>query len=318
MTRNVVEVAGLTKKYGKTEVLGGIDFAIQENTITGLLGRNGAGKTTIMSILSGQEPKTSGRLNVFGAEPFESAGVLSRLCFVRESQKYPEDFKASHVLKTAPWFFENWDAELAAELVEVFRLPVGTRIKKLSRGQLSAVAIIVGMASRAELTIFDEPYLGLDATARGLFYDYLLRDFMEHPRTVLMSTHLIDEVANLLEHVVVIDRGRKVLDTDVEAAREAAFTVAGPAQAIDDVVRGRSVLRTQALGGLASVTVDGAADEQIRAAAAARGLEIGPVGLQDLVSAYGLMDDPAAAALTHNLRPIHARQRREQQEEVTR
>ncbi|RZU63454.1 ATP-binding cassette domain-containing protein [Zhihengliuella halotolerans] len=297
-TTNVVQVAGLNKSYGKTNVLESLDFNIEENTITGLLGRNGAGKTTIMSILAGQEPRSGGRVSVFGADPFENADVLANMCFVRESQKYPEDFKTSHVLKTGPWFFENWDAALADELVEVFRLPVTTRIKKLSRGQLSAVAIIVGMASRAPLTIFDEPYLGLDATARGLFYDYLLRDSMKHPRTILMSTHLIDEVSNLLEKVVVIDRGRKVLDMGVDEARDAAFTVAGGAQAIESVVHDRKVLRTQTLGGLASVTVDGAADADIRARAAAHGVEIGSVGLQDLVSAYGLIDDPAAAAIT--------------------
>ncbi|GAA3709809.1 ABC transporter ATP-binding protein [Zhihengliuella alba] len=288
---DVVRVTGLTKSFGRTRVLEDLDFSIEQNTITGLLGRNGAGKTTIMSILSGQEPKTRGDVRVLGAEPFENAAVLARMCFVRESQKYPEDFKPRHVLKTGPWFFENWDAGLAEELVEVFRLPVKTPIKKLSRGQLSAVAIIVGMASRAPLTIFDEPYLGLDATARGLFYDYLLRDFMEHPRTILMSTHLIDEVSNLLEKVIVIDRGRKVLDTSVEDARDAAFTVAGSATAIDDVVAGRRILRTQSLGGLRSVTIEGAADAALRRHAAERGLEIGPVGLQELVSAYGLLDE---------------------------
>ncbi|GHC99041.1 ATP-binding cassette domain-containing protein [Zhihengliuella salsuginis] len=312
-TSHVVQVSGLNKSYGKTRVLTDLDFSIEENTITGLLGRNGAGKTTIMSILAGQEPKSGGRVSVFGAEPFENADVLANMCFVRESQKYPEDFKTSHVLKTGPWFFENWDAALADELVDVFRLPVNTRIKKLSRGQLSAVAIIVGMASRAPLTIFDEPYLGLDATARGLFYDYLLRDFMEHPRTILMSTHLIDEVSNLLEKVVVIDRGRKVLDTGVDEARDAAFTVAGGAQAIDAVVQDRKVLRRQSLGGLASVTVDGFADEAIRARAAQHGAEIGAVGLQDLVSAYGLIDDPAAAAITGE-----PRTRQNATEEVTR
>ncbi|MEE1621825.1 ATP-binding cassette domain-containing protein [Zafaria sp. Z1313] len=291
-----IEVAGLNKHYGRTQVLDGVGFSVAENIITGLLGRNGAGKTTIMSILSGQEPKSSGTLRVFGAEPFENASVLARMCFVRENQKYPEDFKTDHVLRTGPWFFENWSAELAGELVEAFRLPVKTKIKKLSRGQLSAVAIIVGMASRAPLTIFDEPYLGLDATARAIFYDRLLKDYMEHPRTVLMSTHLIDEAANLLEHVVVIDRGRKVLDMGVEEAKSAAFTLSGPAAAVEAATAGRTVMRTQSLGGLRSATVQGRADAQARSLAAEHGLELGGVSLQDLVSAYGLLEDPAAAA----------------------
>ena len=132
-----IEVKGLCKSYGGTRVLEDVSFSVGKNTICGLLGRNGAGKTTIMSILSGQEPKTAGRVLVNGGEPFENAAVLSGLCFVRENQKYPEDFKASHVLRTSPWFFENWDAELAGELAEAFRLPLRPPIKKLSRGQLS-------------------------------------------------------------------------------------------------------------------------------------------------------------------------------------
>ncbi|GAA3668509.1 ABC transporter ATP-binding protein [Arthrobacter ginkgonis] len=285
-----IEVQGLCKYYGGTRALEDVAFSIGKNTICGLLGRNGAGKTTIMSILSGQEPKTSGRILVNGGEPFENAAVLAGLCFVRENQKYPEDFKASHVLRTSPWFFENWDAELAGELAEAFRLPLRTPIKKLSRGQLSSVAIIVGMASRAPVTIFDEPYLGLDATARGIFYDRLLQDYMEHPRTILMSTHLIDEAANLLEHVIVIDKGTKVLDSSVEEARAGAFTLSGPAEAVAAVTEGRRVLHTQSLGGLRSVTVEGRADAGLRSLAAERGLELGAVSLQELVSAYGLLD----------------------------
>jgi energy-coupling factor transporter ATP-binding protein EcfA2 len=93
-----------------------------------------------------------------------------------------------------------------------FALPGNRAVKKLSRGMASAVGIVIGLAAHAEITLFDEPYLGLDAVARQIFYDRLLADYAEHPRTVLLSTHLIDEVANLLEHVVVIDRGRIVAD----------------------------------------------------------------------------------------------------------
>ena len=142
--------------------------------------------------------------------------VLQNICFIKESQRYPDDFMPKHVFRSAPWFFENWDADFADRLIDDFRLPLNRRIKKLSRGQLSAVGVIVGLASRAPLTFFDEPYLGLDAVARQIFYDRLLEDYSEHPRTVVLSTHLIDEVANLLEHVLVIDQGRILIDDDAE------------------------------------------------------------------------------------------------------
>ncbi|MGX5697063.1 ABC transporter ATP-binding protein [Agromyces soli] len=288
MTATVVRARGLTKRYGTpfgdaTAAVDGVDFALEENRIYGLLGRNGAGKTTLMQLMTGQLFPNEGELEVFGRTPAEHADVLRRLCFIAESQRYPEDFAPVHVLRAAPWFFENWDAEFAERLVADFRLPVKRRIKKLSRGQLSAVGVIVGLASRAPLTFFDEPYLGLDAVARHIFYDRLLEDYAAHPRTIVLSTHLIDEVANLLEHVILIDQGRILLDRDAEEVRGQATTVAGARTAVEQFVAGRTVIGREGLGGLASVTIDGRLDREERIRAAELGLELAPVSLQQLI-----------------------------------
>jgi ABC-type glutathione transport system ATPase component len=121
--------------------------------------------------------------------------------------------------------YPEWDADLAASLLADFDLPAKRSVKKLSRGMTSAVGIVLGLASRAPLTLFDEPYLGLDAVARQLFYDRLIADYAEHPRTVVLSTHLIEEIAGLLERVLLIDRGRVLLDADAESLRDSAVTV---------------------------------------------------------------------------------------------
>jgi len=282
----VIRAEGLSKTYGHgsnaVHALADATFALEENRIHGLLGRNGAGKTTLMQLLTGQEFATAGTIEVFGENPVENARVLDRVCFIKESQRYPEDFRVKHVLRSAPWFFPEWDQDFAEELVERFRLPVNRRVKKLSRGQLSAVGVIVGLASRAPLTFFDEPYLGLDAVARQLFYDTLLADFAEHPRTVVLSTHLIDEVSNLLEHVVVIDEGRIIIDADADDLRGSAIDVVGARSAVEAFTAGREVLHRSALGGLATATVAGL-DEAGRAEARAAGLELAPVSLQQLV-----------------------------------
>ncbi|SMH32082.1 ABC-2 type transport system ATP-binding protein [Rathayibacter oskolensis] len=278
----VIEVAGLSKHYGSMNAVTDVGFALDENRIHGLLGRNGAGKTTLMSLLTGQEFASSGEIRVFGASPVENAAVLSRTCFIKESQKYPDDFRVKHVLKSARWFFEGWDEEFAQQLVEEFRLPLDRKVKKVSRGQLSAIGVIVGLASRAPLTFFDEPYLGLDAVARQLFYDRLLADFAEHPRTVILSTHLIDEVSNLLEHVLVIDDGRLLIDSDTEELRGSAATVAGPRTAVDSFTTGREVLSRSGVGGLATATLS-RLDATDRAEARRLGLELEPVSLQQLV-----------------------------------
>ncbi len=278
----VIEVTGLTKKFGSTIAVNEATFQVPQNTITGLLGRNGAGKTTLMQLLTGQEFATSGDIRVFGQNPLENAAVLQHTSFIKESQRYPEDFKPKHVLRSAPWFFENWDANFAERLVDDFRLPLDRKIKKLSRGQLSSVGVIVGLASRAPLTFFDEPYLGLDAVARQIFYDRLLADYAEHPRTVVLSTHLIDEVSALLERVIVIDEGRIIIDEDADALRGSATTVVGTRSAVDTFVAGRDILHADGMGGLASVTVAGLTEPE-KSAATSAGLELGTVSLQQLI-----------------------------------
>ncbi|MDQ0576946.1 ABC transporter ATP-binding protein [Agromyces albus] len=283
MTRTVVRASGLTKRYGTFTAVDAVDFTLEEHRIYGLLGRNGAGKTTIMQMLTGQLFPNAGELEVFGRTPAEHADVLRRMCFIAESQRYPEDFTPAHVFTSAPWFFENWDAAFAEQLISDFRLPVKRRIKKLSRGQLSAVGVIVGLASRAELTFFDEPYLDLDAVARHVFYDRLLADYAEHPRTIVLSTHLIDEVSRLLEHVILIDQGRIILNRDADEVRGSATTVAGARAAVESFVADRAVIGQEALGGLASVTIDGRLDQRDRILAAELGLELAPVSLQQLI-----------------------------------
>jgi ABC-2 type transport system ATP-binding protein len=294
----VIEVEHLTKKYHETVAVDDVSFAIEKDTIYGLLGRNGAGKTTVMSMLTGQNFATSGEIRIFGEHPYENAHVLSRMCFVRESQKYPDDAKPSHAFRSARLFFRHWDEDLAQRLIADFRLPLNRRIKKLSRGQLSAVGVIIGLASRAEVTFFDEPYLGLDAVARQIFYDRLLEDYAEHPRTIILSSHLIDEVSNLIERVLVIDQGRILMDEATDAVRDRASTVVGDIAAVDAFVGGREVLHRESLGRVASVTVLGALDTADRVRLNELGLDVAPVSLQQLIVRLTQHAAGAAAPIT--------------------
>lgn len=288
----IIEATRLTKTFGAFTAIDDVSFIIEENKIYGLLGRNGAGKTTIMQLLTGQDFASGGAITVYGQSPVENANVLANVSFIKESQKYPDNFKPRHVFAAAPTFFANWSKELAEELITAFRVPLNRDIKKLSRGQLSAVGVIVGLASRAPITFFDEPYLGLDAVARQLFYDRLLEDYAEHPRTIILSTHLIDEVSDLLEHVILIDEGRILIDTDAEELRGSASTVVGKSADVAAFVEGRTILHTDGIGGLSSVTVSGALSTAERTAAAAAGLELAPVSLQQLIVRLSSLDTP--------------------------
>ncbi|WP_336712852.1 ABC transporter ATP-binding protein [Arthrobacter sp. USHLN218] len=282
-TPEVISVRNVSKKYKDSLALDNVDLTLEGGKIYGLLGRNGAGKTTLMSVLTAQGFQTSGEVRVFGHRPYESDRVLGRICFIRESQKYPDDFTAAQAFKAASMFFAGWDQAFADRMVEEFQLPAKRRIKKLSRGQLSAVGVIIGLASRAEITFFDEPYLGLDAVARQIFYDRLVQDFAEHPRTIVLSSHLIDEVANLLEHVILIDKGRILVDEDAESIRGSAVTVVGPAALVGEFTAGRSVLHRETFASLASVTIEARLSARERAEAGELGLELAPVTLQQLI-----------------------------------
>jgi ABC-2 type transport system ATP-binding protein len=254
---NVVLMERVTKRYHDVTALDEVSFALAEHAIHGLLGRNGAGKTTAMQILTAQAFATSGTVEVFGRHPYENRDVLRQVCFVKESQRYPDVYQVGHALGAAALAFPKWNAPLAAELVADFALPLNRKIKKLSRGMLSAVGVIIGLASRAPLTFFDEPYLGLDPVARQMFYDRLLADHTEHPRTVVLSTHLIDEVSALIQHVVLIDGGRVLADAPADVLRHSAVAVSGPAVAVESAVAGRRELHREQRGDALRVTVVG-------------------------------------------------------------
>ena len=283
-----ISATGLTREYYDQVALDDVNLAIGARTITGLLGRNGAGKTTLLRILAGQEFPSSGSVQVFGSAPAENEDVLRRLVLVREDQAYPDfqgypNFKVSHALRAASFCYPNWDAGLASSLLEDFGLRAGKAVKSLSRGQRSSLGITIGLAARAEVTLFDEPYAGLDAVARQIFYDRLLADYADFPRTVLLSTHLIDEAAGLFENVVVIDRGRVVLDTTADGLRGTVTTVSGPVLAVDSFTEGRPVWERRGLGSQASVVMVGQVSGEDRERARSLGLDLTPLSLQQLV-----------------------------------
>ena len=285
---SAISVAGLSRRYRGQLALDNVSFEIESGSITGLLGRNGAGKTTLLRILAGAEFPSAGSVTLLGASPVKSDALLHRMVFVREDQRYPNyglpgGFKVWHAVRAASWFYPHWDAGLADALTADFGLPPGRAVQRLSRGMRSVLGIVIGLAARAEVTLFDEPYAGLDPVARQLFYDRLLADYAEHPRTVLLSTHLIDEAAGLLERVVVIDAGRVVLDAAADELRGAATRVSGPAVAVAEFVAGRTVWNRRRIAALETAVVAGPLDQADHARAAALHLHLEPLSMQQLV-----------------------------------
>ena len=147
-TTAAATVRDVIMRFRGHTALDGVSTVIGRDSITGLLGRNGAGKTTLMQLLTGHRVPTSGSIEVLGGAPYENEGVLSRICFVKEGQRYPDHFRVRDALDAAALVYPDWDADLAAGLLRDFDLPVKRPVKKLSRGMTSAVGIVIGLASR--------------------------------------------------------------------------------------------------------------------------------------------------------------------------
>ncbi|HEY3843103.1 MAG TPA: ABC transporter ATP-binding protein [Acidimicrobiales bacterium] len=278
MTTTIV-LDGATLRYHSHVALDGVNVTVDGPSITGLLGRNGAGKTTLLRLISGHELPSAGQVRVLGVNPAEDA---HQVLLVREDQAFP-DLKVRDALRAASFFHLNWSHKLADTLLGEFDLPPDRRIKHLSRGMRSALGIVLGLAAQAPVTLFDEPYAGLDATARRLFYDRILADYTEHPRTFVLSTHLIDEAADLLERVLVIDGGRIVLDAPADELRGSATAISGSVPAVAEFIAGRTTWERRTVGTLATATIADMLDATDQARARQLHLAVAPLSLQEIV-----------------------------------
>ena len=215
-----LKATGVVKRYGKKEVLHGVDVCIEPGVIYGLIGRNGAGKTTLMGILTAQNTFDEGEVTYGGQPVWENRAALAELCFSREIPTTllmgQNTSKVRDYLSAAAVYYPHWDKEYAQRLVDRFGLDRKKSVSKLSKGMLSMLTIVIALASRAPVTILDEPVAGLDVVAREDFYKLLLDDYAETNRTFIISTHIIEEAANVFERVLVLHDGRMLVDAPTD------------------------------------------------------------------------------------------------------
>jgi ABC-2 type transport system ATP-binding protein len=289
-----ITITDCSKQYGRTKALDHMSATFEQGKIHGLLGRNGAGKTTLMSIICNHSFKTSGTVRIDGVDPAENAEILGRTCFIHENQRWHDVYTVGMILSSARRFYPTWDEQQAQTLVRRFELPRATRAQKMSRGQRSALAVIIGLSSHAEYTFLDEPYLGLDATARGIFYEALAVTQAEDPRTFIMSTHLIDECAALLETVTILHQGRVVVASSVDEARTTAWCFTGMKAQAHQVLSGMDILSEASIGAMCSIVFRGTPQaSQVAALRFGGSGELRHATLQELVSAIGAVEPQA-------------------------
>ncbi|MCM3739487.1 ABC transporter ATP-binding protein [Oceanobacillus luteolus] len=269
--------------YGRHEhVLKDINFEINEPKIYGLLGRNGAGKTSLLSIIGSFREPTSGELLIKGEAPFENAEVMQQVTFMYSKDFSSETENAKSLLKDSNRYRPNFDYDYALQLAEKFKLDLKKPLSKLSKGKQSIFNVIVALASRTPITIFDEVYLGMDAPARDLFYKELLKEQELHPRIMILSTHLVSEMDYLFDDVLIIKDGKLLLHESYEELLSRGVTLIGSKQAVDTFSNGKDIIHHEQLGDTHSVTLYGAFGEDEKQRAKQQGLQVGHSSLHDL------------------------------------
>lgn len=257
---------GITKKYGKKEVLQKVDLELEPGKIYGLIGRNGAGKTTLLSIMSAQNPTTQGEVLLGDVPVWENQEALKHIYFSREinpNSTVYSGLKVKEHLKIAAAYLPNWDQELADRLVTLFHLDKKKRISKLSKGMASMLTIVTALASKAEFTFLDEPVAGLDVVAREQFYRLLVEEFTESGRTFVVSTHIIEEASDVLEEVIFLHEGEVLLKENTQELLEHCVYVSGKTEAVEEAVKGKEIHARRILGRSQGVMVRLKEEEQI-------------------------------------------------------
>lgn len=292
MNTGTMRARGVCKAFGKNAVLRELELTLEPGKIYGLLGRNGAGKTTLLSILTAQLAPDRGSVTYGGEPVWENQAALDHLCFAREAPAAGQNsLKLAHYLRSAAIFYPNWDEGYARRLLEEFYLDPSQKLSQLSRGQLSMASVLTALASRADLTLLDEPTAGLDAVAREQFYRLLLEDFSRTGRTFVLSTHIIGEAAPLFEEALILNGGRITEHGPIDELLEQFRTVSGPAEQTEAACRELTVLSLRDVGRRRLYTVRGT-PEQLEALDAS-GLDTAPMELQEVFTALCGQTDAA-------------------------
>ncbi|MCI8991802.1 MAG: ABC transporter ATP-binding protein [Eubacterium sp.] len=277
----VIECERVNKRFGKKTVFEDLNLSFEENKIYALLGRNGAGKTTLLKLIATQFLPNEGTIKINGESAYENEKVLKKLCFMTENLLGYDGYKVSKIFKIAKRFYENWDEGFKDHLCKLYQLDVEAKLGSLSKGQQTAVSLVIGMASRCPIVMFDEIYAGMDPVARAQFYDILAAEWETNPRTFVISTHLIEEMSQMFTDVVIIDKGKILIDESVEDVHQKSWKISGAREIIDALDIGK-VLSRKYIGSVGEASVYGEISDSEREKMQAEGLEVDSLTLQEL------------------------------------
>lgn len=260
MTVNELMVNHVTKRYRRHTVIDEVSFNLAPAKIYGLLGRNGAGKSTLLNIITNRIFPTSGMVAMGPQNVNNNDEELGKIYLMSESNMYPKTTRVKRMLSDADRFYGKFDFANARRMLGQFGINEKDCFSNLSTGQKTAVKITIALNVNAQYVLLDEPTLGLDVNYRETFYRELLRTYSEKPRTFVLSTHLISEVQQLVEDVLILHEGKIIVNEPVEELLGRAFLVSGPAQLVDEYTAGQTTTDSQTIGNLKETAVIGELD----------------------------------------------------------
>ncbi len=275
-----IEVKNVSKTYKDTKALDGVNICLEENKIYGLLGRNGAGKTTLLNVINNRVFADEGTVTLNGDTLIENDETLSHLYFISEKLLFPESMKVKKIFQWTKEFHPAFDMDYALHISEIFGLPLNKKSSALSTGYKSILKNVIALSVNTPYVFLDEPVLGLDANHRELFYRLLIEKYSENPFTIVISTHLIEEVSNIIEDVIIIKNGHIIEKGSCEDLLKRGYAISGTASDVDEYLKTKNIgklIGEDILGGLKTAYILGKPAENIP-----KHMEISSLDLQKL------------------------------------
>ena len=269
----MIALKQVTKRYGKATVLKKVTLSIDEPGIYCLLGRNGAGKTTLLKSVAGYQSITDGIIQIDG-KTITTSTLDTGVSYIENFAKH-FNLPVRKLLRIAYEVNPNYDYDFASEMMERFELDGKKKFNHLSLGMKTMVSTIICLASNKSVVLLDEPVLGYDAIMRVEFYDMLTESFQKHPRIIIVSTHIIEEIAKTIQKLIIIDKGSVRFFDTLQSVETKAFSISGLQKDVEAATQNLNVISQNTVGGLVTSYIFDIPPKQ------ADSLEVHPLSLQD-------------------------------------
>lgn len=258
-----IVIENVTKDFDDIRALNNIILSIKPNRIYGLLGPYGAGKSTLLNLITTRLRPTKGEIRIDGKNVWENSKALGQIYYMSEQDLFPPNLEVGKLIKWTRYFYPNFDFTYAEELASKFNIELNSRFVEFTKPEQTICKAILALASQAPIIMLDEPSSILDSDHQELLHQEIVSNFTKNPKTMLISTHLIEEVADFLEEVIIVNYGELVINKSVDYLLKNSYTVSGEHNRVSDYLSGKKYLFQETMGGVRSVTVLGEERDKI-------------------------------------------------------